>query len=40
MKNIMKFILALVVVGAFSSAFAEPSGTGGGVLKVCATCKK
>ncbi len=40
MKNIMKLVLALVVVGAFGSVFAEPSGTGGGPWKACATCRK
>jgi hypothetical protein len=40
MKNIMKFILALVVVGAFGWALADPGSGGGGVLKACATCKR
>jgi hypothetical protein len=40
MKNIMKLVLALVVVAGFGTAVAEPSGTGGGVLKSCSTCRR
>jgi hypothetical protein len=39
MKNIIKVILAIVVVWVSGAALAEPSNSGG-ILKACATCKK
>ncbi len=39
MKNIIKVVLAVIVVWVSGAALAEPSNSGG-PFKPCATCKK